>query len=124
VSTTVSLLSRKQIQRLPERARGVIEYRKSSLNHIQGCPLNCAYCIRHTYGLWNQRRPQALMSDAEAVEALVSHRYFQQHVTPVQVLNRATDPFSQPYGRILSRFSMTWTREGYAIMCWSSPAAA
>jgi hypothetical protein len=31
--------------------------------------------------------------DAEAVEQLVSHRYFQAHVTPVQVLNRATDPF-------------------------------
>ncbi|MFD1045277.1 hypothetical protein ACFQ1S_06610, partial [Kibdelosporangium lantanae] len=38
---------------LPERAREVVEYRKSglSLNHIQGCPLDCAYCVRHTYGL-------------------------------------------------------------------------
>ena len=33
------------------------------------------------------------MPDAEAVERLVSHRYFRPHVTPVQVLNRATDPF-------------------------------
>ncbi len=33
------------------------------------------------------------MSDAQAVEELVTHRYFQPHVTPVQVLNRATDPF-------------------------------
>jgi len=33
------------------------------------------------------------MSDARAVEELVGHRYFQPHVTPVQVLNRATDPF-------------------------------
>ncbi|MCZ4123321.1 radical SAM protein [Streptomyces sp. H39-S7] len=80
---------------MPERAREVVEYRKSglSLNHIQGCPLDCAYCIRHTYGLWDQRVPRALMSDAEAVEALVNHRYFQPHVTPVQVFNRATDPF-------------------------------
>jgi DNA repair photolyase len=72
-----------------------VEYRKSglSLNHIQGCPLDCAYCIRHTYGLWDQRVPRALMSDAKAVETLVSHRYFQPHVTPVQVFNRATDPF-------------------------------
>src|SRR6266567_5110421 len=95
VSTFVPLLTRKQIDRLPERAREVVEYRKSglSLNHIQGCPLDCAYCIRHTYGLWDQRQPRALMSDAEAVERLVSHRYFQAHVTPVQVLNRATDPF-------------------------------
>jgi DNA repair photolyase len=95
VTSRVPLLSREQIDRLPERAREVVEYRKSglSLNHIQGCPLDCAYCIRHTYGLWDQRVPRALMSDADAVEELVSHRYFQPHVTPVQVFNRATDPF-------------------------------
>jgi len=89
------LLTREQIDWLPERAREVVEYRKSglSLNHIQGCPLDCAYCIRHTYGLWDQRQPRALMSDTEAVEQLVSHRYFQPHVTPVQLFNRATDPF-------------------------------
>ena len=59
VSTFVPLLSRAQIQNLPDRAREVVEYRKSglSLNHIQGCPLDCAYCIRHTYGLWDQRVP-------------------------------------------------------------------
>ncbi|OCC09547.1 hypothetical protein A3Q37_04589 [Streptomyces sp. PTY087I2] len=92
---SVQLLTRDQIERMPERAREVVEYRKSglSLNHIQGCPLDCAYCIRHTYGLWDQRVPRALMSDAEAVEELVGHRYFQPHVTPVQVFNRATDPF-------------------------------
>jgi DNA repair photolyase len=33
------------------------------------------------------------MRDAEAVEALVGHRWFQPHVTPIQVFNRATDPF-------------------------------
>jgi DNA repair photolyase len=95
VSISVALLSRDQIEQLPERAREVVEYRKSglSLNHIQGCPLDCAYCIRHTYGLWDQRVPRALMSDAQAVEKLVTHRYFQLHVTPLQLLNRATDPF-------------------------------
>jgi DNA repair photolyase len=95
VTVRVSLLNRAQIDRLPERAREVVEYRKSglSLNHIQGCPVDCAYCIRHTYGLWDQRVPRALMSDGEAVEELVNHRYFQPHVTPVQVFNRATDPF-------------------------------
>ncbi len=95
MTTAVPLLSREQISRLPGRAREVVEYRKSglSLNHIQGCPLDCAYCIRHTYGLWDQRQPRALMTDAEAVEELVSHRYFQPHVTPVQVFNRATVPF-------------------------------
>lgn len=95
MSALVPILSRDQINQLPERAREVIEYRKSglSLNHIQGCPLDCAYCIRHTYGLWDQRVPRALMPDAEAVEELVNHRYFQPHVTPIQLFNRATDPF-------------------------------
>jgi DNA repair photolyase len=95
VCAIVPLLSREQIDLLPPRAQEVVEYRKSglSLNHIQGCPLDCAYCIRHTYGLWDQRQPRALMSDAEAVAELVGHRYFQPHVTPVQVFNRATDPF-------------------------------
>src|SRR5258708_5690593 len=95
VNITVPLLDRGQVEQLPERAREVIEYRKSglSLNHIQGCPLDCAYCIRHTYGLWDQRMPRALMSDAEAVEELVGHRYFQPHVTPLQLFNKATDPF-------------------------------
>jgi DNA repair photolyase len=95
VVTVVPLLTEGQIERLPERARAVVEYRKSglSLNHIQGCPLDCAYCIRHTYGLWDQRVPRALMTDTEAVEHLVSHEYFQPHVTPIQVFNRATDPF-------------------------------
>jgi DNA repair photolyase len=93
--TSVPLLAREQVERLPERARKVVEYRKSglSLNHIQGCPLDCAYCIRHTYGLWDARQPRALMSDAEAVDELVDHRYFQPHITPVQVFNRATEPF-------------------------------
>jgi DNA repair photolyase len=95
MTARVALLSAAQVKRLPVRAREVVEYRKSglSLNHIQGCPLDCAYCIRHTYGLWDQRVPRALMTDAEAVAELVTHRYFQPHVTPVQVFNRATDPF-------------------------------
>jgi len=95
VTTFVPLLDKDQIARLPKRAREVIEYRKSglSLNHIQGCPLGCAYCIRHTYGLWDQNQPRALMTDAEAVEELVNHRYFTPHVTPIQLFNRATEPF-------------------------------
>jgi DNA repair photolyase len=93
--TILPILTAEQVRMLPDRAREVVEYRKSglSLNHIQGCPLDCAYCIRHTYGLWDQRQPQALMSDAEAVAQLVGHRYFIPHVTPLQLFNRATDPF-------------------------------
>lgn len=93
--TFVPLLTPGQVARLPERAREVVEYRKSglSLNHIQGCPLDCSYCIRHTYGIWDQRQPRALMTDTEAVESLVGHGYFQPHLTPLQIFNRATDPF-------------------------------
>ncbi|SDP98482.1 radical SAM protein [Lentzea jiangxiensis] len=91
----VPLLSEDRISQLPPRAQEVVEYRKSglSLNHIQGCSLGCGYCIRHTYGLWDENKPVALMSDAQAVEQLVGHRYFQSHVTPIQVFNRATEPF-------------------------------
>ncbi|MGH3670376.1 MAG: hypothetical protein ACRDSH_07035 [Pseudonocardiaceae bacterium] len=76
MATFVHLLAREQVEQLPEPAREVVEYRKSglSLNHIQGCPLDCAYCIRHTYGLWDARQPRALMMDADAVNELVSHR--------------------------------------------------
>ena len=95
MALSVPLLRKDQIDRLPERAREVVEYRKSglSLNYIQGCPLDCAYCIRHTYGLWDQRVPRALVTDAQAVEELVTHRYFTPHVTPIQLFNRATEPF-------------------------------
>jgi DNA repair photolyase len=95
VTTSVPILTPEQVRALPGRAREVVEYRKSglSLNHIQGCPLDCAYCIRHTYGLWDQRQPRATLSDEEAVEQLIGHRYFTPHVTPLQLFNRATDPF-------------------------------
>lgn len=94
-TTFVPLLPAGAVASLPQRAREVVEYRKSglSLNHVQGCPLGCAYCIRHTYGLWDADKPVALMSDAEAVEELVGHRYFRPHATPLQIFNRATDPF-------------------------------
>lgn len=93
--TLVPLLSADRVALLPARARQVVEYRKSglSLNHVQGCPLGCAYCIRHTYGLWDAQTPTALMSDADAVAELVGHRYFRPHTTPLQIFNRATDPF-------------------------------
>ncbi|MEX5711620.1 radical SAM protein [Parafrankia sp. FMc6] len=95
MSTLVPLLRSGQIEQLSPRAREVVEYRKSglSLNHIQGCPLDCAYCIRHAYGLWDQRQPRAVMPDAEAVASLVAHPYFRADVTPVQLFNRATEPF-------------------------------
>ncbi|MCW2898879.1 MAG: radical protein [Streptosporangiaceae bacterium] len=94
-TTFVPLLPADAVAALPERAREVVEYRKSglSLNHVQGCPLGCAYCIRHTYGLWDADTPVALMPDEEAVGQLVNHPYFTAHATPLQIFNRSTDPF-------------------------------
>jgi DNA repair photolyase len=72
-----------------------VEYRKSglSLNHIVGCPLDCSYCVRHLFGNFEMKQPRLLMRDDEAVKYLVQHRFFQPHVTPLQLFNRATDPF-------------------------------
>jgi DNA repair photolyase len=72
-----------------------IDYRKSglSLNHVIGCPLDCAYCVRHLFGNFEMKTPRRLMSDADAVQRLVEHKYFVPHRTPLQILNRATDPF-------------------------------
>lgn len=72
-----------------------IEYRKSglSLNHIIGCPLECAYCVRHIFDNYKLKDPHLLMNDEQAVLALTSHPHFQKHITPLQIFNRATDPF-------------------------------
>jgi DNA repair photolyase len=72
-----------------------VEYRKSglSLNHVVGCPLDCSYCVRHLFHNFEMKQPRLLMNDDEAVEYLVQHRFFQPHVTPLQLFNRATDPF-------------------------------
>ncbi|MGO4616824.1 radical SAM protein [Nocardia sp. 2YAB30] len=72
----------------------VIEYRKSglSVNWIAGCPLDCGYCVRHLFDNFEMKVPRALMDDQEAADLLTGHRYFRPHVTPIQLLNRATDP--------------------------------
>jgi DNA repair photolyase len=72
----------------------VIEYRKSglSVNWIVGCPLDCGYCVRHLFDNFDMKVPRALMREPEAFDLLVTHPYFQPHVTPIQLLNRATDP--------------------------------
>lgn len=72
-----------------------VDYRKSglSLNHIIGCPLDCAYCVRHLFGNFEMKTPRRIMSDADAVQHLVGHKYFVPHRTPLQIFNRATDPF-------------------------------
>jgi len=88
------MVTEAQRAELRPELREVIEYRKSglSLNHVIGCPLDCAYCVRHLFDNYAMKVPRALMTDEDAVAALVSHRYFQPHLTPVQFFNRATDP--------------------------------
>ena len=81
--------------RLPDTLRSVVEYRKSglSLNHIVGCPLDCGYCIRHLFDNFDMKRPHLVMDDQSAVEELLKSQWFRKHHTPIQLLNRATDPF-------------------------------
>lgn len=73
----------------------IVGYRKSglSLNHIIGCPLDCGYCVRHFWGNFDVKTPQLLVPTEQAIEALIGHEAFQPHVTPLQVFNKATDPF-------------------------------
>jgi DNA repair photolyase len=80
---------------LPASLREVVDYRKSglSLNQIVGCPLDCGYCVRHLFQYFEMKRPHLVMDDGAAVDALTSHWAFRKHQTPVQIFNRATDPF-------------------------------
>jgi DNA repair photolyase len=73
----------------------IVGYRKSglSLNHIVGCPLDCGYCVRHFWGNFDVKVPHLLCPDEEAVRLLTGHRAFRPHTTPIQLLNKATDPF-------------------------------
>lgn len=73
----------------------IVGYRKSglSLNHIIGCPLECGYCVRHFWGNFDVKVPHLLIPTDEAIELLIGHQAFRPHVTPIQVFNKATDPF-------------------------------
>ncbi|MGW5731737.1 MULTISPECIES: radical SAM protein [Streptomyces] len=88
------ILTTPEIRGLAPGLADVIEYRKSglSLNWIVGCPLDCGYCIRHTFANFEMKVPKRLMGDERAVRLLVEHEYFVPHKTPIQLLNRATDP--------------------------------
>ncbi|WP_033442429.1 hypothetical protein [Saccharothrix sp. NRRL B-16314] len=88
------LLDEAERVRLRPELVEVVEYRKSglSLNWIVGCPLDCGYCVRHLFGNFGMKVPRALMGEDEAVALLTGHRFFRPHVTPIQLLNRATDP--------------------------------
>ena len=80
---------------LPASLRNIIDYRKSglSLNHIVGCPLDCGYCVRHIFFNFDMKRPHLVMNDEDAVDLLTRHWAFRPGITPIQLFNRATDPF-------------------------------
>ncbi|RMW31596.1 radical SAM protein [Pseudomonas savastanoi] len=90
----IHLITAEQLADVNPSLKDPVQYRKSglSLNHIVGCPLDCSYCVRHLFGNFDQRQPRALMSDEQAFQQFISHRYFQPHITPIQLFNRATDP--------------------------------
>jgi len=92
---TLPLMPAQQIARLDPYMSLIVGYRKSglSLNHIIGCPLDCGYCVRHFWGNFEVKTPQLLCSTDEAIGKLVGHEAFQPHVTPIQLFNKATDPF-------------------------------
>ena len=73
----------------------IVGYRKSglSLNHIIGCPLDCGYCVRHFWGNFDVKIPHLLIPTVQAIELLTGHETFQPHITPIQLFNKATDPF-------------------------------
>ncbi|MGY0497074.1 radical SAM protein [Nocardia sp. FBN12] len=79
---------------LDPKLQRVIDYRKSglSLNWIVGCPLDCTYCVRHTFGNYEMKVPKRLMDEETAVRMLLRNKHFRPFVTPIQLLNRATDP--------------------------------
>ncbi|WP_033346493.1 hypothetical protein [Catenuloplanes japonicus] len=91
----LSLMPAADQAQLDDYMATIVGYRKSglSLNHIIGCPLDCGYCVRHFWGNFDVKTPQLLTSTDEAVRMLVGHHAFQPHVTPLQLLNKATDPF-------------------------------
>lgn len=90
----VPLISAAQRAALRSELTDMVEYRKSglSLNWIVGCPLDCSYCVRHLFDNFEMKVPRALVSDEDAFAALIGHAYFRPGLTPIQLLNRATDP--------------------------------
>lgn len=92
---TLPVMPAEQVAELDPYMSLIVGYRKSglSLNHIIGCPLDCGYCVRHFWGNFEVKTPQLLCSTENAIEKLIGHEAFQPDVTPIQLFNKATDPF-------------------------------
>jgi DNA repair photolyase len=91
----LTLMAADQVASLDPYMAQIITYRKSglSLNHIIGCPLNCGYCVRHFWGDFEHKTPHLLCDTGEAIRQLLGYEAFRPSVTPIQLFNKATDPF-------------------------------
>ncbi|WP_405132941.1 radical SAM protein [Nocardia sp. NBC_01388] len=94
IGRPLPILTYRQQAELKPELTDVIEYRKSglSVNWIVGCPLDCGYCVRHLFGNFEMKVPRRLIDEEAAAARLLAHKYFRPHITPIQLLNRATDP--------------------------------
>ncbi|GAB3977538.1 hypothetical protein GCM10029978_067520 [Actinoallomurus acanthiterrae] len=92
---TLRLMPLEQQRALDPYMAQIVTYRKSglSLNHIVGCPLDCGYCVRHFWGDFEHKTPHLLCSTDDAIDMLTGHEAFQPSITPIQLFNKATDPF-------------------------------
>jgi len=93
----------------------IVGYRKSglSLNAIIGCPLDCGYCVRHFWGSFDIKTPHLLCPTSQATDMLVNHHAVQPNVTPIQLLNKATDPFLPGVRPHLFQVLHTLDQRGY-----------
>ncbi|MBM0240316.1 hypothetical protein JNW88_30320, partial [Micromonospora sp. ATA32] len=91
----LNLMPAAEQARLDPYMQLIVGYRKSglSLNHIVGCPLDCGYCVRHFWGNFDDKIPTLLVPTQDAIELLIGHKAFRPHITPIQLFNKATDPF-------------------------------
>jgi DNA repair photolyase len=93
--STLALMPADQRAALDPYMAQIITYRKSglSLNHIIGCPLDCGYCVRHFWGDFEHKTPHLLCPTDQAIDMLLGHQTFRPSTTPIQLFNKATDPF-------------------------------
>jgi DNA repair photolyase len=92
---TLQLMPAAQQAALDPYMAQIITNRKSglSLNHVIGCPLDCGYCVRHFWGDFVHKTPHLLCPTDQALQILIEHEAFRPTTTPIQIFNKATDPF-------------------------------
>ena len=121
----LTLMPAEQMASLDPYMAQIVTYRKSglSLNHIIGCPLNCGYCVRHFWGDFEHKTPHLLCDTGKAIELLLGHEAFRPGITPLQLFNKATDPFlpavkPAPVPGPADARTRAWT-----TWSWSSPGS-